>query len=99
MCRRTPWRSASPREWCRPAARRRFDVAVLAVVTSSPKNVEGGHLVIARALVAAALEAGHDAHLVVTADFGFGRQARSYLANWRTNIATIARRRVDQVIS
>ena len=74
-------------------------MAVLAVVTSSPQGVEGGHLVIARALVAAAKASGHDAHLVVTADFGFGQQARTYLANWNTDVRTIAGRTVDQVIS
>ena len=71
-------------------------MAVLAIVTSSPPGVEGGHLVIARALVAAAREAGHDARLVVTPDYGFGRQARvlpRQLADRRR------RRRVDQVIS
>jgi glycosyltransferase involved in cell wall biosynthesis len=74
-------------------------MAVLAVVTSSPANVEGGHLVIARALVDAARDAGHDARLVVTPDFGFGRFAESYLANWRTNITAAAGAPVDQVIS
>jgi glycosyltransferase involved in cell wall biosynthesis len=69
-------------------------MAVLAIVTSSPADVEGGHLVIARALVEAAREAGHDAQLVVTPDYGFGRQTRSYLANYRTDVS-----RFDQVIS
>jgi len=69
-------------------------MAVLGIVTSSPDGVEGGHLVIARALVAAASEAGHDARLVVTADHGFGRLASSYLANWRTDVSAF-----DQVIS
>jgi glycosyltransferase involved in cell wall biosynthesis len=74
-------------------------VAVLAVVTSSPPNVEGGHLVIARAIVAAARAAGHDAHLVVTPDHGFGRQLSSYLDNRRTDVSRVNGRRVDQVIS
>jgi len=69
-------------------------MAVLGIVTSSPDGVEGGHLVIARALVAAAIEAGHDARLVVTADYGFGRLASSYVANWRTDVSAF-----DQVIS
>ena len=69
-------------------------MASLAIVTSSPANVEGGHLVIARALVEAARGAGHDAQLVVTPDYGFGRQMRSYLANYRTDVS-----RFDQVIS
>jgi glycosyltransferase involved in cell wall biosynthesis len=74
-------------------------MAVLAVVTSSPPNIEGGHLVIARALVRAAREAGHDAHLVMTPDHGFGRQASSYLANWRTAVSAVDGHTVDQVIS
>jgi glycosyltransferase involved in cell wall biosynthesis len=74
-------------------------MAVLAVVTSSPPGVEGGHLVIARALVAAAQAAGHNAHLVVTPDYGFGRFAASYAANWRTDVSEEVGRPVDQVIS
>jgi glycosyltransferase involved in cell wall biosynthesis len=69
-------------------------MAALAIVTSSPPHVEGGHLVIARALVQAANEAGHDARLVITPDYGFGQQTRSYLANYRADV-----RGVDQVIS
>ena len=74
-------------------------MAVLAVVTSSPPNVEGGHLVIARSLVQAARQAGHDAHLVITADFGFGRQTRSYAANYLHDVTRVNGRPVDQVIS
>ena len=74
-------------------------MAVLAVVTSSPPNVEGGHLVIARAIVAAARGAGHDAHLVVTPDHGFGRQLSSYLASRMTDVSHVNGTRVDQVIS
>jgi glycosyltransferase involved in cell wall biosynthesis len=74
-------------------------MAVLGVVTSSPRGVEGGHLVIARSLVQAAREAGHDAHLIVTADFGFGRQTRSYLANLLRDVTRVEGRAVDQVIS
>jgi glycosyltransferase involved in cell wall biosynthesis len=74
-------------------------MAVLAIVTSSPASVEGGHLVIARSLVAAARDAGHEAHLVVTPDHGFGRQGSTYLATWRTDVRTIDERRVDQVVS
>jgi len=69
-------------------------MAVLAIVTSSPPDVEGGHLVIARALVQAARDAGHEARLIVTPDYGFGQQTRSYLANYRTDV-----RGYDQVIS
>src|SRR5438552_15210906 len=74
-------------------------MAVLAVVTSSPPGVDGGHLAIARALVAAAVESGHTAHLVVTPDYGFGRQTASYWAAFRTNVHEIAGARIDQVIS
>ncbi|MEP7307102.1 MAG: glycosyltransferase [Acidobacteriota bacterium] len=74
-------------------------MAVLAVVTSSPEAVEGGHLVIARSLVAGARAAGHDAHLVLTPDCGFGHQVSSYLETWRTDVTHIDGRPVDQVIS
>jgi len=66
----------------------------LAVVTSSPPGIEGGHLVIARAIVSTARELGHDARLVVTADFGFGRTARTYAANRMTRVDD-----VDRVVS
>jgi glycosyltransferase involved in cell wall biosynthesis len=69
-------------------------MAVLAVVTSSPAGVEGGHLVIARSLVTAAREQGHVAHLIVTPDYGFGRTLATYRSNWSTDLP-----RVDQVIS
>jgi len=74
-------------------------MAVVAVVTSSPPSVEGGHLVIARSLTAALGAAGHDAELVVTPDYGFGRQTSSYWQTWRTDVSTLHGRRVDQVIS
>ncbi len=74
-------------------------MAVVAVVTSSPPDVEGGHLVIARSLVAAARAEGHDAHLVITPDYGFGRQAAAYLATWRTDIVRAVGRSVDRVVS
>jgi glycosyltransferase involved in cell wall biosynthesis len=74
-------------------------MAVLAVVTSSPPGVEGGHLVIARALVDAARAVGHQAELIVTPDYGFGRTTRSYLANRRTEVRRVNGRTVDQVIS
>jgi glycosyltransferase involved in cell wall biosynthesis len=54
---------------------------------------------IARALVAAANENGHTAHLVVTPDYGFGRQTASYWAAWRTDVQEIDGSRIDQVIS
>ena len=74
-------------------------MAVLAIVTSSPPDTEGGHLVIARSLVAAARACGHDARLVVTPDNGIGRQISSYLANWHTDVSEKAGVQVDQVIS
>jgi glycosyltransferase involved in cell wall biosynthesis len=69
-------------------------MARLAVITSSPPAVEGGHLVIARALVRALEGAGHTAHLVLTPDFGFGRTLETYRANWKATAGD-----VDQVIS
>jgi glycosyltransferase involved in cell wall biosynthesis len=74
-------------------------VASLAVVTSSPPAVEGGHLVIARSLVAAARESGHEARLVVTPDYGFGRMAASYWATWQTDLRRVEGVAIDQVIS
>ena len=72
----------------------------IAVVTSSPPFVEGGHLVIARALVRALREHGHDADLVTTPSNRFGRQASAYLANWMTDVGrTGSGETVDQVIS
>ena len=74
-------------------------MAVLAIVTSSPPSVEGGHLVVARALERAARESGHDAHLVITPDCQFGRQAASYLETFRLDVNRAVGRAVDQVIS
>jgi glycosyltransferase involved in cell wall biosynthesis len=74
-------------------------MARLAVATSSPETVEGGHLVIARSLVTAALDMGHDATLVLTPDCAFGRQASSYIETWRTDVNRAAGGTVDQVIS
>jgi len=74
-------------------------MAVVAVVTSSPPSVEGGHLVIARALVRALGDCGHVARLVVTPDYGFGRQTRSYVATLATNVSVLDGQRVDRVIS
>jgi len=74
-------------------------MAVLAIATSSPAGVEGGHLVIARSLVAAARDCGHDARLVITPDHGFGKLSRSYWETWRTNISRIDDAKVEQVIS
>ena len=74
-------------------------MSTLAVVTSSPASIEGGHLVIARALVTAARESGHDAHLVITPDCQFGSQVSSYLDTWRTDVRVAGGQTVDQVIS
>jgi len=71
----------------------------IAVVTSSPPMVEGGHMVIARELTQALRDAGHAAHIIVTPDYGFGRQARAYVATWRTDVSRVAGQPVDQVIS
>jgi glycosyltransferase involved in cell wall biosynthesis len=75
-------------------------VATVAVVTSSPPFVEGGHLVMARELVRALGESGHDATLVVTPQNRFGRQASAYLAAWCTDVGLAHDgRRIDRVIS
>jgi len=75
-------------------------VSTVAVVTSSPPFVEGGHLVIARALVAALQQAGHEADLVLTPQNRFGRQGSAYLANWLTDVGrTSDGRQTDRVIS
>jgi glycosyltransferase involved in cell wall biosynthesis len=72
----------------------------VAVVTSSPPLSEGGHLVIARSVVEALREAGHEAGLVVTPQNRFGRQASAYLANWLTDVAVAHDgSAIDQVIS
>ena len=75
-------------------------MARVAVVTSSPPFVEGGHIVIARALVRALEEHGHAADLITTPSNRFGRQASAYIANWMTDVGqTGSGERVDQVIS
>ena len=72
----------------------------IAVVTSSPPMVEGGHMVIARSLVQALRAAGHDAEIVVTPQNRFGRQASAYLATWLTDVGVERRAAaIDQVIS
>ncbi len=70
------------------------------VVTSSPPFAEGGHLVMARSLVAALAEAGHTSSLLVTPQNRFGRHTSTYLAAWLTDVGmTHDGHRVDQVIS
>jgi glycosyltransferase involved in cell wall biosynthesis len=61
--------------------------------------VEGGHMVIARELTRALNESGHDAHLVVTPQNRFGRQASAYIATWLTDVGSSDGRPIDQVIS
>ena len=75
-------------------------MAAIAVVTSSPPLTEGGHLVIARALVRALEDAGHQAGLVTTPSNRFGRQGAAYLANWLTDVGLDGSGQpVDQVIT
>lgn len=72
----------------------------VAVVTSAPLFVEGGHLVIARSLVQALREEGHEATMVLTPQNRFGRQGAAYLATWLTDVGLGDHdRAVDQVIS
>ena len=56
-------------------------------------------MVIARELVRALGEAGHQAEIVVTPQNRFGRQASAYLATWLTDVGTTDGQRIDQVIS
>jgi glycosyltransferase involved in cell wall biosynthesis len=75
-------------------------VSRVAVVTSSPPLTEGGHLVIARAIVDTLRVMGHEADLVTTPQNRFGRQASAYMATWMTDVGIDgAGRPVDQVIS
>jgi hypothetical protein len=75
-------------------------VSTIAVITSSPPFVEGGHLIIARSVVTALSDQGHQADLVVTPQNRFGRQAAAYLATWLTDVGrTHDNRPIDQVIS
>jgi glycosyltransferase involved in cell wall biosynthesis len=70
------------------------------VATSSPPFAEGGHLVMARELVRALEECGHNATLLVTPQNRFGRQGSAYLAAWCTDVSVGHEgRRIDQVIS
>ena len=56
-------------------------------------------MVIARELAQAIRESGDEAEIVITPDYGFGRQARAYWDTWRTDISHVQGRRVDRVIS
>ena len=71
----------------------------VAVVTSSPPFAEGGHLVMARALVRALGDAGHDAGLILTPQNRFGRQCAAYFASYLTDVGTSAHGPIDQVIT
>jgi glycosyltransferase involved in cell wall biosynthesis len=72
----------------------------IAVVTASPLFAEGGHTVLARSLVTALRDAGHDANLLITPQNRFGRNVSSYLATWLTDVGmTWDQQKVDQVIS
>jgi hypothetical protein len=71
----------------------------IAVVTSSPPMVEGGHMVIARSLAQALRDAGHTADIIVTPQNRFGRQASAYLATWLTDVGSADGQPIDQVIS
>jgi len=75
-------------------------VAAIAVVTSSPPFAEGGHLVMARELVRALREEGHESGLIVTPQNRFGQQGSAYLAAWCTDVELAhEEQKVDQVIS
>lgn len=58
----------------------------IVVVTSDVPYVEGGHRVIARALVRALRDEGHTADMVRTPQNRFGRQLSAYLATWLTDV-------------
>ncbi len=75
-------------------------MATILIVTSAPPLTEGGHLVLARSLERALVDAGHRAAIVTTPSNRFGRQGAAYLANWLTDVGmTGTGDRVDQVIS
>ena len=75
-------------------------MARITVATSHPPFAQGGHLVIANALVDALRTAGHDAALLQTPQNRFGRQASAYLATWLTDVGQAHDGKpVDQVIS
>lgn len=70
------------------------------VATSDVPFVEGGHRVIARALVGALRQAGHEAELLTTPQNRFGRQFASYAATRLTDVElTGLGEKVDKLIS
>jgi glycosyltransferase involved in cell wall biosynthesis len=71
----------------------------IAVVTSSPPLSDGGHMVIARSLVQALGDAGHQAGVIITPQNRFGRQAGAYLSTWLTDVGVSEAGKIDQVIS
>ena len=71
----------------------------IAVVTSSPPLAEGGHMVIARSLVQALRDAGHEADVVLTPQNRFGRQGAAYLSTWLTDLGVGEGGTIDQVIT
>jgi glycosyltransferase involved in cell wall biosynthesis len=71
----------------------------IAVITSSPPMSDGGHMVIARALVQALRDAGHESDVIVTPQNRFGRQGAAYLATWLTDVGMSDRGPVDRVIT
>ena len=56
-------------------------------------------MVIARSLVTALCEHGHQAEVVTTPSYPFGHQAREYLGTWRTNVRMCDGQRIDHIIS
>ncbi|MEI6668259.1 MAG: glycosyltransferase family 4 protein [Acidobacteriota bacterium] len=72
----------------------------IAVITSNPLFAEGGHVILARSVVDALREAGHEVDLVRTPQNRFGRQGAAYLATWLTDVGVACDESpVDQVIS
>lgn len=72
----------------------------VAVVTSDVPFVEGGHRVIAHALVRALRECGHTADVVTTPQNRFGRRLSAYCATWLTDVEVAGDGGpVDRVIS
>jgi glycosyltransferase involved in cell wall biosynthesis len=70
------------------------------VATSDVPFVEGGHRVIARALVSALQQAGHETELLTTPQNRFGRQFASYAATRLTDVElTGLGEKVDKLIS
>jgi glycosyltransferase involved in cell wall biosynthesis len=70
------------------------------VATSDVPFVEGGHLTIARSLVRAFRESGHETALLRTPQNRFGRQCRAYLANRFTDVTEDGLGRpIDQIVS